>query len=291
MNGTLRSLASMTIAICALGGCHYYGGCGGWDDDDDWCFGPECEDHEEPPGCVGIGCDASAPRADAGPSSGCAADSDCPSGEACLGGACGPLASGLCREGTDCAEGELCVEGACVAAGDACRFDHDCGLGRGCVDNACRPRCADPTECGSGTACVDGLCRPTVQCAGDAECAATERCVESRCLTACADASGCGPEELCAPDGVCRPDVAPRPFCATDADCAAGHLCVFGVCRTPCPTRTDEECLRWDSQLIRCDESESGLWLCFSRHETNPECLDPSDCGAGESCIDAICHP
>ena len=66
---------------------------------------------------------------------------------------------------------------------------------------------------------------------------------------------------------------------------------MFGVCRTPCPTGTDEECQRWDSQLIRCDVSESGQGLCFSRHETDPECLTAADCLGAMSCIDAICHP
>jgi len=225
------------------------------------------------------------------PMLGCAADEDCGPAEACVSGACEPLPPGQCRAAADCDPGEVCVEGACAPVDDTCQFDHDCGPGRGCVDNACRPRCADDGECTAGTTCADGLCQPTAECGGDADCDAGETCVSGRCLGACADAADCGADEVCADDGVCRPDVAPRPFCAADDDCAGGHLCVFGVCRTPCPTGTDEECQRWDSQLVRCAESESGQLLCFSRHETNPECTTPADCADGERCIDAICHP
>ena len=255
---TIRWLLAIGTLLC---GCHYHNSAGWCDDDDrdpsidEWDWRGD-ED-------AGVADDA------------------------------GPLPPGpgtVCASADDCAEGEVCVEGACTDIDDACRFDHDCGPGRACVDNACRPHCADDSECTAGTACDAGVCVPTSECTTSAECEAMEVCVDERCLAACADDAECGPDELCAADMVCRPDAGPRPFCSTDDDCASGHLCVFGVCRTPCPTMTDEECLRWDSQLVRCDESESGLYLCFSRHESNPECTTAADCAEGQSCRDAICH-
>lgn len=257
----IRWLIAIGTLLC---GCHYHGYSGDFCDDD--------RDHE---------IDEWDWRGDddAGPDADSFADAGMEPGP---GTTCVDLA--------DCAEGQVCVEGACTDLDDACRFDHDCGRDRACVDNACRPRCADDSECTAGTACTDGLCLPADQCTTSAECAASEVCVDARCLAACAADTECGTDETCAADMVCRPDARPRPFCSIDEDCAAGHLCVFGVCRTPCPTTTDEECQRWDSQLIRCDESEAGLFLCFSRHESNPECTTPADCAEGQSCRDAICH-
>ncbi len=267
---TLRFALALTIGGATLG-CHYHDYHGGCDHDDDdridECFGPWCDDDE---------LDAGAATDDGGP----AEDGGLADG--------GPATSG-CGDASDCAEGEVCVEASCRPVDDTCHFDHDCGGGRACVDNACRPRCAGDAECRDGTACDGGVCRPTAECASDADCDGA-RCVDARCLDACATDDDCGPEALCAA-GVCRPDVAPRPFCATDGDCAPGHLCVFGVCRTPCPTGEDDECLRWDRQLVRCGASESGLLLCYTHHESNPECRVAADCAATESCVDAICTP
>ena len=188
-----------------------------------------------------------------------------------------------------CAADEACVEGACTPLDALCRHATDCGPGRACVDNACRPHCADDADCAHGTACADGLCVPASECAGADDCPADADCLEMRCLTRCAMNPECGPDARCVA-GVCRPDVAPRPFCASDADCAAGHLCVAGVCRTPCPSGEDAECLRWDAQLVQCAEPEPGLRLCYTRGESNPECVTRSDCDPSRHCIDGLCR-
>ncbi len=144
-------------------------------------------------------------------------------------------------------------------------------------------------ECTAGTACVEGRCLPSAVCARSDECDAGEHCVDARCLTPCAGAPDCSVDERCTL-GYCRPDVAPRPFCVEDGDCEPAHLCIEGVCRTPCPDGTDDECQRADTSLIRCGTSSSGLLLCYTRSETDPQCLVAEDCGAGLRCYDAICH-
>ncbi|HJL14308.1 MAG TPA: hypothetical protein RMH99_01560 [Sandaracinaceae bacterium LLY-WYZ-13_1] len=286
-----RTTLGFAAALLALGGCHYHEYDHGWRDCDDDrhgevpCLGGECAPRDD----GGMEDGSRAP--DAGGAIGCGADADCGAGHACDDGSCALLPPGRCRRDGDCAAEEVCVEGACAPLEDACRFDHDCGLGRSCVDNACRERCADDAACPSGTACTDGRCLPTRECGPVTPCDGGERCVSERCLAACTDDGACGPDERCAADGVCRPDARPRPFCASDGDCAPGHVCRHGVCRTPCPTGTDEECQRWDSQLVRCGAASDGERLCYSRHETNPECARRADCEDGARCIDAICHP
>lgn len=191
--------------------------------------------------------------------------------------------------GGGCGDDAVCVEGACAPLDDVCRHAVDCGPGRACVDNACRPACAGDEDCAHGTACDRGLCLPDARCEDATDCDAGEACVERRCLAGCADDAACGPDGRCV-EGHCRPDVAPRPFCVTDADCAPGHLCVSGVCRTPCPSGEDDECRRWDAQLVQCEAPEPGLHLCYTRAESNPECVTRADCEPSRHCIDGLCR-
>jgi hypothetical protein len=136
--------------------------------------------------------------------------------------------------------------------------------------------------------CIAGHCNPTLQCDASRPCPTGATCEAGRCAVGCLDASECGAGELCE-RGLCRPDVAPRPFCASDADCAAGHPCLNGVCRTLCPGGTVEECQRSDAQFVSC-MSMGTTRLCLMRSEATPECVTPSDCAAGERCIDALCR-
>lgn len=256
------------VSLLVASGCHYrYDGCSSHDDWDDECDEGWC-----------------APRADGGPRGDAArvpGDDDA-----------GPALPGPeCSADADCDPAKLCVEGACVPRDDVCHSDSECGAGRGCVDAACRPFCESSDACPSGTTCEAGRCLPTAECESDAMCAAGERCVEQRCLPSCDAMSPCAhPEDLCSAEGLCRPDAAPRPFCLDDSECAAGRLCLSGVCRTPCPSGEHAECFAWDSQFVRCALSESGLNLCFTRQDWDPECLSASQCEPGERCIDAFCH-
>jgi hypothetical protein len=110
--------------------------------------------------------------------------------------------------------------------------------------------------------------------------------VDERCLVDCEGSSACAGGEYCAEDDFCRPAWQPEPFCTTDLQCAATSVCRDGVCRTPCPTGTDEECRRFDVQLPIC----AADLLCYSTNETAPECATGTDCGATRSCIDGICR-
>jgi hypothetical protein len=94
------------------------------------------------------------------------------------------------------------------------------------------------------------------------------------------------PGDVCGSDGLCHPDTAPRPFCTSDDGCAEGHRCVDGFCRTPCPEGTDDECRRFDEQLVICATDN----LCYSRAETMPECAVAEDCTGGDACINGICR-
>ena len=262
MTYTRRCLLVISVLIAA-GGCTYY----------DACFDRHDHDRGDEDDRCGRGEDC---ERDAGPRE------DGPSGED------GGAPAG-CSSDAECAPREACVEGECRHEDETCQFDVDCGPDRRCVDAACRPRCTEDAECPSGTRCEAELCLPAVECARDDECESGARCVESRCLPAC-DGECAHPEDVCGADGLCRPDVSPRPFCTSDAECAESRLCLNGVCRTPCPSGEDVECFGWDSQFVRCGLSESGLQLCFTHHEWSPECRSSADCDSGETCIDAICH-
>ena len=61
-------------------------------------------------------------------------------------------------------------------------------------------------------------------------------------------------------------DLGPPPFCSSDDDCAEGSVCRSGVCRTPCPTGANDECRRYDAQLVSC-RVISGENLCFAAGE------------------------
>jgi hypothetical protein len=61
-------------------------------------------------------------------------------------------------------------------------------------------------------------------------------------------------------------DLGPPPFCSSDDDCAAGSVCRSGVCRTPCPSGANDECRRYDAQLVWC-RAISGENLCFAAGE------------------------
>lgn len=308
----MRQLLTLTLilpAVALLSGCPIWGS-GGDDvtDPPDGCFfDSECDSGrcnrdtgvcvgEDPrgPACrtngdcqVGSYCD--------GDTDTCTASGTCTEDAGCAGGfwcdfrdTCVPPIG--CRSNPDCAGTEVCVEGACLSPDGLCQFNYQCGPGRACLNNGCTPICNGSADCGSGSECRDGFCREDRrQCDGTAACAAGSHCVDGRCLPDCEGAaSTCAGVDACAADGFCRPDFAPDPFCSDDGDCAEGHVCRLGACRTPCPGGTDDECLRFDSQLGVCNAG-AGL-LCYSDAEIDPECATRRDCDGADSCIDAVCR-
>jgi hypothetical protein len=67
----------------------------------------------------------------------CSANSDCPLGQSCTGGACGDAAPAVAQ----------------------CVFDTDCGTAYRCLNAACHALCGSDSQCSSGNFCDHGVCR------------------------------------------------------------------------------------------------------------------------------------
>ncbi len=142
----------------------------------------------------GAGCDDDKP---AGQVQAC--PGGCPSGEACVDGACAAVA---CQDDAQCAEGLSCVEGVCVAL----------------------DRCTDSSDCPSGFVCLEGFCQ-SVGCSGDEDCGDVDCggtdpfCDQGQCACEAPCAEGCGENEFCCESrNSC--EALPDPCAA--ADCAPG---------------------------------------------------------------------
>ncbi|WP_437629460.1 hypothetical protein [Sorangium sp. So ce854] len=154
---------SLGLSLCLFSttmmGCYINtnGDCD-WDDDDEECFwgeGPgapdaphvERPDHEEEEEDDDDGASSGGEGVEGGVSSGgggsssenpgaCEADCDCPSGSACVEGACRVPCAASC----ECAEGESCEGGYCQPPPEpviSCEVDCDCPSGSACVEGAC----------------------------------------------------------------------------------------------------------------------------------------------------------
>lgn len=206
---------------------------------------------------------------------------------------CVPREPGACRADADCTTaGQVCVEGQCRDLDDTCQFDRECAPGTACVNNTCTRICTGDADCRSGESCVSNFCRPDpTECTRSTECASGSHCVDGRCLADCEGGLTCGTDEYCATeDEFCHPEWSPEPFCTEDSDCRTGRVCREGVCRTPCPTMTNMECMRFDSQVPECRADAGGEYLCHAANELTPECRVQSDCGDGRDCHDGACR-
>jgi hypothetical protein len=68
---------------------------------------------------------------------GCAADSECPTNQYCIAGACYFFPESDCSVSADCPDGLVCALGFCSPAPE-CVYDSECGSGRTCTSGACR---------------------------------------------------------------------------------------------------------------------------------------------------------
>lgn len=303
MQNTLWLAAAIAGALF-LAGCPLFG-----DNDGDFgpCIGPGCvctvtADCQEGKICNTGGVCVVGCRTDgdcrAGFSCGsdneCTLSTECTSNADCSGsicdfrGTCVAQPSGACQTDADCSGDDVCVEGFCRARSAVCQFNSDCGAGRACLNNRCSVVCGGGASCGPAEACVDGFCAPVAgECAMSDDCGPNRHCVDGRCFADCSGGGSCTETgSLCSDDDFCRPDIFPKPFCTGDTECSLGAVCRDGVCRTPCPSGNNTECLAADVQLPICGPD----MLCLSDNEASPGCFAQADCSAGQSCVDAQCR-
>lgn len=226
------------------------------------------------------------------PSSTCSDDAECETGFWCdYRDTCVPRPDNACRAHADCSGEELCIEGYCRPRDETCELDRDCAPGNLCVNSECTTPCSDDSACSAGDSCQDSFCRPATECTTSSSCGLGEHCLDGRCLPDCRPVGRtCEAGSYCeAEDQFCRPDWQPQPFCDEDSDCMSGRTCLDGVCRTPCPTMTDAQCLSIDSQLPLC-RAEGATYYCFAEREQTPECRVQSECTEGRDCVDGLCR-
>jgi len=241
------------------------------------CLDGETNGNETGEDCGGPDCPACPPG------SGCAAPTDCASGQ-CVGGQCEALAT--CGDGMkNGTESDVdCGGGGC----EPCASDKECGDNSDCLSNECvfgqciTPLCndgmanGDETDVDCGGTCPG--CGEGKLCDGNSDCESNV-CEGGSCAPAptCADGSlngqetdqDCGGPE-CDPCGL---DAA----CAEDDDCLDAD-CINGLCKEP--TCTDG--------VLNQDELGTDCGGSCDPCETDGPCDGPSDCVSGV-CTDNIC--
>lgn len=146
----------------------------------------------------------------------CCVNSDCPSGEVCIGYDCMPCTTELCGK-TCCAPNFTCVNDVCTCPGKVCFGvcdpaaqccnSVDCPSGSTCQSRRC-VRCA-------GVICTPGTCISGGSCCLNSDCPANSTCNTNQCV-ACAG-------RVCS--NTCIADAT----CCTDADCPS-NVCTLNQC-------------------------------------------------------------
>ena len=192
----------------------------------------------------------------------------------------------------DCSGSQVCVEGSCQDVGQTCQFNRECAPGTVCLNNGCTRICSGDADCVAGDSCQGGFCQPNPnECTVSTDCPSGDHCVSGRCLANCTSDAQCGTDLYCATDGFCRPAWQSEPFCSQDSDCNTGRVCRSGVCRTPCPTMTNAQCMSFDSQVPDCQQDPaSGDYLCVAANEVSPQCRVQTDCSSTQNCVDGACR-
>jgi peptidoglycan-associated lipoprotein len=84
----------------------------------------------------------------------CRDSRDCPTGNQCNAGRCGPIA-GYCTDRSQCAAGQECIANRCRA----CSTDNDCPSGLRCTQGQCRKaQCTKDDDCAQNQECRNGAC-------------------------------------------------------------------------------------------------------------------------------------
>src|SRR5688572_10493774 len=138
---------------------------------------------------------------DAGGSTTCANDDNCPSDQYCAAGMCIPGTGNECTMDSECMAHEMCVivtqwGGASRCHGNACEpksctddsacpEGYTCGDSHVCVETPDQP-CEDNDECtAQNTVCIDGACVPAVACEDSSDCPSDQRCIGDVCDDPC----------------------------------------------------------------------------------------------------------
>ncbi|MEW5852053.1 MAG: hypothetical protein AB2A00_24910 [Myxococcota bacterium] len=173
------------------------------------------------------------PQADAGPTTQCTVDSDCPSDAYCQGTTC--VLTETC--GVLCDRNSMCLSNSCVAGvcSDcvACTQDPQCPARMyccltgedGCTPGTCTADCVDNNVCcDRDNMCLSGICEETTRtCQPQADAGVPTQCnVDSDC-----------PSEMYCQDGACVPREACDVLCDRNRMCISdtceGGLCVAGA--------------------------------------------------------------
>jgi Cys-rich repeat protein len=216
----------------------------------------------------------------------CSADSDCPSGQACVSGVCTPQTAS-CTSDAQCAAGQACVNGTCsvvgcTPSGEVCDgIDNDCnGLvddGLSCNDGGMS--CTADSQCAQGQACISGVCQADndggqpdggLTCSTDSDCPGSQHCVSGQCIPGVvnpdAGIDGGQPDGGNSDAGITDGGITDGGVsCNTDADCGVGQVCISNICMSPSPP-------------------DGGI------DAGSAPCITANDCGAGEVCVNGACQ-
>ena len=253
--------------------------------DPEVCFGGVCC----VPSCDGVECGTDGCGGDCG---------DCPFGEYCVDGTCGPNDGCAATEESGC--------GGCLCEACVCDFWPEC-----CTwawDELCVYVCEDFCDgCGLLENCGDGVCgegegENCGNCPGDCLCEGDAICNDYACCIPSCDGLMCGSDGCGGSCGSCADGVCSNGVCMSGPGCESSGSAGCGGCSCEaCVCSMDSYCcsFAWDSICVgECiddcggcaDLSNCGDDVCANDvGETCGTC--PSDCGCvdGNVCFDSWC--
>lgn len=166
-----------------------------------------------------------------------------------------------------------------------CTWSRECGTGGRCVNGECQRPCTNSSTCGTGDTCQADFCQPAINSGGEClyktDCSAGSVCINAFCHAGCKVDADCPNRADACTGNVCRPDRRSTPRCRSNEDCAPDRECVNATCRTPCDS--DQNC------GAACSGTLCRAGYCVQAQEIAPQCSRSATCGAGHTCIDAVC--
>ncbi len=244
----------------------------------------------------------------------CTTNSDCPTGQTCVGGSCQPTVGPTCTTDAMCDSMHHCDEhtSACVPGQRVCETHGDCDVSfmcdvRACVASTtcsadadchmagqwcdyrgtCVPHgtgdCRTATDCTGGDLCVEGSCTHLpATCQFQYDCPAGTACVNAECTAVCMTSNDCVAGDICSTSRFCQS--APGE-CTTTAMCASGQHCVGGRCLEDCHT-AGTTCPSASRESSYC----AGDMFCHPSWQPAVACNTNSDCASGRHCLAHVCR-